>query len=84
MAVPMRRFNPTDPRKWTEPTRRRRDGRAEIAAWMNEIEEDYTEAMEVLEEFRRELLEDTEMIWDALSRDIPDEPWLPYHMEGAS
>lgn len=68
MAVPMRRFNPTDPRKWTENTRRRLDGKAEIAAWMDEIEDDYAEAMEVLEEIYREFEENDAEVWDASLR----------------
>jgi hypothetical protein len=68
MAAPMRRWSVADPRKWTEATRRRRDGRAEIAAWMDEIEEDYHEAVEMLEAIGRELEEDYAEMLDTPNR----------------
>lgn len=68
MASPAKRFAPHDPRKWNENTRRRLDGKTEIAAWMDEIEEDYAEAMEVLEEIYREIEEDDAEMWDASYR----------------
>jgi hypothetical protein len=68
MASPAKRFAPRDPRKWTENTRRRLDGKAEIAAWMDEIEEDYHEAVEMLEAIYREMEEDDAEMWDTSNR----------------
>jgi hypothetical protein len=70
MASPAKsRFAPRDPRKWTENTTRRRlDGKAEIAAWMDEIEEDYHEAVEMLEAIYREMEEDDAEMWDTSNR----------------
>jgi hypothetical protein len=68
MASPAKRFAPHDPRKWTENTRRRLDGKAEIAAWMDEIEEDYHEAVEMLEEIYREIEEDDAEMWNTSIR----------------
>lgn len=66
MARPAVRFNPRDPREWTEDTRRRRDGRAEIEAQLREMDDEIQDAVEELEAFYAEIYEDTqEMYADA-------------------
>jgi len=63
MARPAQRFNPRDPREWVEDTRRRRDGRREIEAQLQEMDETQTDAMEELEAIYAELQDDMQQIY---------------------
>ena len=68
MASPVKRFNPRDPREWVEDTRRRRDGRREIEAQLQEMDADYTDAMEELEAIYAELQNDIQEMYS--TRDL--------------